>query len=86
MFRALAHPARLQILMKIVEGELCVQDLQDDLERNQPNISQHLTVLRDRGLVIAERKGKRVCYRPADERIVELIKLAALALREAQRP
>jgi len=80
VFRALAHPVRLQILMKTLDGELCVQDLQDDLDRSQPNISQHLTVLRERGLVVAERRGKRVCYRCADERIAQVIKLAASAL------
>ena len=80
VFRALAHPIRLQILMNTIGDELCVQDLQDDLGRSQPNISQHLTVLRERGLVTAERKGKRVCYRPADGRIAEVIRLAAQAL------
>lgn len=76
-FRALAHPVRLRILMKTIEGELCVQELQNDLDRNQANISQHLTVLRERGLVVAERRGKKVCYRPADERIAQVIRLAA---------
>lgn len=76
-FRALAHPVRLRILMKTIEGELCVQELQNHLDRNQANISQHLTVLRERGLVVAERRGKKVCYRPADERIAQVIRLAA---------
>ena len=79
VFKALAHPVRLQILMKTIEGELCVQDLQDDLDRSQPNISQHLAVLRERGLVVAERRGKKVCYRAAYDRIAQVIRLAATA-------
>jgi len=84
VFRALAHPVRLQILIKTIDAELCVQDLQDDLDRSQPNISQHLTVLRERGLVVAERKGKRVCYRPADDRIAQVIRLAAGTLERLE--
>jgi len=84
LFRALGHAVRLQILTKTIQDGLCVQDLQDDLDRSQPNISQHLTVLRERGLVVAERRGKRVCYRPADERIAQVITLAASALERLE--
>jgi len=77
VFKALGHPTRLQILTKTISAEFCVQDLGDELDRRQPNISQHLTVLRERGLVVAERKGKNVCYCPADSRIGEIIELAA---------
>lgn len=77
VFKALGHPTRLQILMKTINSELCVQDLGDELDRRQPHISQHLTVLRERGLVVPERKGKTVCYRPADSKIARIIELAA---------
>ncbi|MEA3402969.1 MAG: metalloregulator ArsR/SmtB family transcription factor [Armatimonadota bacterium] len=82
LFKALGHPARLRILAKTIDQEFCVQDLGEHLGRSQPNVSQHLAVLRERGLVIAERKGKRVCYRPADARIAELIQMAAETLDE----
>jgi len=77
VFKALGHPTRLQILVKTISSEFCVQDLGEELDRRQPHISQHLTVLRERGLVVPERKGKNVCYRPADSRIAEIIKLVA---------
>jgi DNA-binding transcriptional ArsR family regulator len=77
VFKALGHPTRLQILAKTISAEFCVQDLGDELDRTQPNISQHLTILRERGLVVPERKGKNVCYRPADGRIAEIIEVAA---------
>lgn len=77
IFRALGHPTRLGILRRALEGPLCVGELQDELGCSQPNISQHLAVLRDRGVVAPERAGTRVCYRLADERIGELLRLAA---------
>ena len=79
VFKALGHPTRLQILTKTINSEFCVQDLGEELDRRQPHISQHLTVLRERGLVTPRRKGKTVCYRPTDSRIREIIQLAAEA-------
>lgn len=76
IFRALGHPTRLGILRRTLEGPLCVGELQDELGCSQPSISQHLAVLRNRGVVVPERAGKRVCYRLADERIGELLRLA----------
>ena len=72
-FKAMGHPTRLRILEKIVAGEFCVSDLETDLDRRQANISQHLAILRDRGLVIPARNGKMVCYRPADARVADLV-------------
>jgi DNA-binding transcriptional ArsR family regulator len=80
LFRALGHPVRLRILVKTLEGEFCVQDLGEHLDRSQPSVSQHLAVLRDRGVVIPERRGKKVCYRPANDRIAAVIQSAREAL------
>ncbi len=77
IFKALGHPTRLGILAKILSEEFCVTDLHEHLERSQANISQHLAVLRDRGLAIPERRGNKVCYRLADERLSQIIDLAA---------
>jgi len=73
-FKAMGHPTRLRILERITDDEFCVAELEADLDRRQANISQHLAILRDRGLVIPTRKGKMVCYRLADERIAEVIR------------
>lgn len=76
VFRALGNGTRLGILGRILDGEMCVGELQDELGCSQPNISQHLTVLRDRGVVTAQRDGNRVCYSLADPRIADLLLLA----------
>ena len=76
VFKALGHATRLAILHRIVTADPCVCDLQQRLQRSQANISQHLAILRDRGLVVPERRGNRVCYRLADDRIAHIVKTA----------
>lgn len=84
LFKALGNTTRLQILMKTIAGEFCVSDLERDLDRSQPNISQHLAVLRERGLVTPERDGQRVCYYPANKKVKEIIQTANRALESEE--
>lgn len=75
IFKALAHPTRLLIAEKLLEGEKCVLDIQDLLESSQPNISQHLTVLKYSGIVDFRQKGNLRCYYLVDpEKTENLIK------------
>ena len=66
VLRTLAHPRRLDILHRLVEGPREVGRLADELRMSQPNVSQHLAVLRAAGVVEAERDGREVRYRLAD--------------------
>jgi ArsR family transcriptional regulator len=64
-FRALGDPVRLRLLSLLLtaeEGRVCACDLVDPLRRSQPTVSHHLKVLRDAGLVSAERRGTNVWY------------------------
>ncbi len=70
---ALSHPVRLQILAEIGEEGSYVMALTEALERPQANISQHLAVLRESGLVVAEREGMTVRYRLASPEIREML-------------
>jgi len=74
--KAMGHPTRLGLLKRMSKGMFCVSELQRDLDRSQSSISQHLAILRDRGLVVPERKGNMTCYSLADERIADLLALA----------
>jgi len=85
VFRALGNPTRIGILRRIVDGEMCVSELRDELDCSQPNISQHLGVLRDRGVVVSERDGARVCYRPAHSGLADLLELAEMVF-EVEHP
>jgi DNA-binding transcriptional ArsR family regulator len=61
--RALAHPARLEIVAHIAaRGPLCVCHLHSDLDYSQPALSKHLSVLRKAGLVESRREGRWVYY------------------------
>lgn len=66
ILKTLASPRRLDILHRLAEGPVEVGRLADELGLAQPNVSQHLAVLRAAGLVEAEREGREVRYRLSD--------------------
>jgi len=66
ILKTLASPRRLEILHRLSVGPVEVGRLADELGLAQPNVSQHLAVLRAAGLVEAEREGREVRYRLSD--------------------
>ena len=66
VLRTLASPRRLEILHRLAAGPCEVGRLAGELGLSQPNVSQHLAVLRASGLVDADRDGREVRYRLAD--------------------
>ncbi len=75
-FKALAHPARLLLLKRLMENERCVSDVEKCLGLSQPNVSQHLRILKDAGLIEGRRERTRVCYRIADDRVSRILRIA----------
>jgi len=71
--KAMAHPLRLKILCVLAGGELSVQDIVEAVGTSQSNISQHLGILRDKGVLLARKDANRVLYRVGDERTLQLI-------------
>ncbi len=74
-FAALADPVRLRLLSLIASvpgGEACVCELVEPLERSQPTVSHHLKILADAGLIVGEKRGRWVWYRPVRERLAQL--------------
>lgn len=67
--RALAHPMRLQILCRLLEGELSVGGFESELGLKQPNLSQQLSHLREAQLVTTRREAKSIFYRLVDDRV-----------------
>ena len=65
-FKALGDISRLRIMNLLLHGELCVCDIQYVLENSQPNVSRHLSYLKNSGMVIDRRDGYRVYYRLTD--------------------
>ena len=60
--KAMAHPVRLTILDELDKGAKCVFNVQEILDISQPNLSQHLTVLKKAGLVGSHSNGSLRCY------------------------
>jgi len=80
--KGIADPKRLLILNALRGGERSVMELCDDLGLPQANVSQHLAVLRDRGLVCTRRDAQRVFYSLTSVKIVEAIDLLREVMAE----
>ena len=71
--KAISHPLRLKILCVVGGEEVCVQDIVDAVGTSQSNISQHLAILRDKGVLVTRKDANRVYYRVGDARTLQLI-------------
>ena len=80
-FQALGHSARLSILEALRHGERCVCEIGPVLGLRQPNVSQHLSILKAAGLVASRRDGTRVIYRVVDPAILDIIDLMGQVVR-----
>ena len=78
----LADPNRILILYNLSEGPRCVNDIASSLELPQPTVSRHLKVLRDRGMVRAERVGQTNNYRLSDIRIIQALDILRAILAD----
>jgi ArsR family transcriptional regulator len=71
--KSIAHPLRLKILCVLGEDEMSVQDIVDSVGTSQSNISQHLAILRDKGVLCTRKDANRVYYRIGDLRTLKLV-------------
>ena len=71
--KAMSHPLRLKILCTLGDKEISVQDIVDQVGTSQSNISQHLAILRDKGILDSRKDANRVFYRVGDARTLRLI-------------
>src|SRR6187549_3291058 len=73
--QAMAHPLRLKILCLVGNQELSVLEIVEAVGTTQSNISQHLAVLRDHGILESRKEANKVFYRITDGRIMKMISL-----------
>lgn len=73
ILKAIAHPTRLKILCALNSRELSVQVLVAETGTTQSNISQHLGLLKERGILAARRDANRIYYRVRDAQLLQLI-------------
>ncbi len=71
--KAMSHPLRLKILCTLGADEISVQDIVESVGTSQSNISQHLAILRDKGILSARKDANRVYYKVGDTRTLRLI-------------
>ncbi len=79
---ALSEPTRILILYVLSEAPRNVTELTRELSINQPTVSRHLKVLRERGLVLTTRQGTSVTYQISDHRLVEALDILRKVMRD----
>lgn len=73
--QVLSHPARLIILESLRDGEKSVGELEQACKCSQSGVSQHLRIMRDRGILTSHKQANKVYYRIADPRVTEILDL-----------
>jgi len=73
IIKNIAHPVRIKILEELIKGVKCVSDFEDFLEISQPNVSQHLSLLRRYGIIDFYVDGRLKCYFLRDPMVPDLI-------------
>ena len=71
--KAMSHPLRLKILCTLGDQEVSVQEIVERVGTSQSNISQHLAILRDKGILSSRKDANRVFYKVVDSRTLQLI-------------
>ncbi|MBT1072673.1 ArsR/SmtB family transcription factor [Pelotalea chapellei] len=89
LLKTLGHPVRLRIAIGLAKESACVMEIWECLEMPQAVVSQHLKVMKEKGLVVSCREGTRVRYELGSERIAELVRVitrnSSLGLGTADR-
>ncbi|MBQ8374821.1 MAG: helix-turn-helix transcriptional regulator [Clostridia bacterium] len=73
VYKMLAEPSRLRIVIALLKGELCVQHILSIVGGSQSALSHQLRSLKDNRLLVCRREGANVFYRLADEHIEEIV-------------
>jgi len=84
-FRTLGEPYRLRILQELETGERSVGELVAALDGNQPNVSKHLQILSDAGLIARRREGTSIFYAISDPMVFKLCALVCSSEAEKSR-
>lgn len=73
LFKVFGDPTRIRILNTLTHGELCVQDIADELAMTQSAISHQLRILKQSALVKFRRDGKTIYYTLADDHVATIM-------------
>lgn len=81
-FRVLGEPMRIRILNTLREGDASVGELRDKIGASQQNVSKHLAILHQAGMVARSKSGNQTRYRISDESVFELCELVCGGVRQ----
>jgi len=81
IYKALAHPIRIKIVRTLRDGPLCVCTLNENVEFSQSNLSQHLKILKDAGILKSEKDGIKILYSIKDEEVKNLLNITNKIIR-----
>jgi DNA-binding transcriptional ArsR family regulator len=84
-FRAIGEPMRIRLLDQLRDGEATVGELSEATAASQQNISKHLSVLADAGILGRRKEGNRVYYRIVDEGVLTLCEDVCGSLQQQLR-
>jgi DNA-binding transcriptional ArsR family regulator len=84
-FRLLSEPMRIRILDRLRDGEESVQELAEGLESTQQNVSRHLALMAEAGLLARRKERTHVYYRIADEGVLALCEQVCGSLEDQLR-
>ncbi len=82
MCKVFSNPTRLEILNLLRDKELSVTELIEKTRLSQANISQHLSIMKSKGIVASERKGKNVHYKLTTQKIIKAFDIIREVLKE----
>lgn len=73
LLKSMSHPIRLKILCLLQDHEMSVGDIRGEVETTNANVSQHLNILRNQGIIDFRKDANFIYNRISDKRILELI-------------
>lgn len=73
VFKALGHPIRYKIVKFLYDGPKCVCKLNEDIEFSQANLSQHLKILKEAGILSSEKIGMNIHYQLSSNEVKNII-------------
>jgi DNA-binding transcriptional ArsR family regulator len=85
VLKALGQPTRLQILDLLKEGERCVCEIFPAINQEQANVSKHLSILKQAGILESRKEGLRIIYRIKSPEVLELLEGVSRLLKKQVR-
>ena len=75
IFKALSHPTRIKIVEYLSDGEKCVKEIWQELDIPQPTVSQHISILKNAGIISFRKDGVKTCYKIEKPSVAKILKL-----------